>query len=62
MKFEINNYIKNSNSNNIRIAILTLLNILLIYNVLSIIILLVTFDAFLLAFLAINVNKINNKI
>ena len=52
---------KNLNSNNTKIAILALLNILLIYNVLSTIILLVAFGAFLLVFLAVDVDKISDK-
>ena len=60
-EFETNNYIKNLNSDNMRVATLILLNILLIYNVLSITVLLVTFGAFLLIFLVVNVDKVNNK-
>ena len=60
-EFKTNNYIKNSNSNNMRIATLTLLNVLLIRNILSITVLLVAFGAFLSAFLVINISEINNK-
>ena len=60
-KFKANNYIKNLNSDNTRIAILAFLDILLIYNILSITVLLITFDAFLLVFLVINIDEINNK-
>ena len=52
---------KNLNSDNIEIAILILLNILLICNVLSTIVLLVAFDAFLLVFLIINISEVSNK-
>ena len=61
-EFEANNYIKNSNSNNTKVATLALLNILLTHNVLSTTVLLITFDAFLSVFLVINVNEISNKI
>ena len=60
-ELKINNYIKNLNSDNTKVATLALLNILLIRNVLSTIVLLVTFDAFLLVFLFINVNEVNSE-
>ena len=60
-EFKANNYMKNSNSDNTGVATLALLNILLIYNILSITVLLVTFDAFLLVFLVVNVGEVSDK-